>query len=87
MGYGLTMVPFFTDDITIEPHTATHAKHIGHRVSIAQFAKGRPVSLSKRDDNGVTPIEPRRVALSAPRTTLIKTVMAEIGRTFRSCPA
>jgi inner membrane protein len=43
--------------------------------------------IAEHDGDKVMPIEPRRVALSAPRTTLIKTVMAEIGRTFRSCPA
>ncbi len=52
MGHSLIMVPFFTDDIAIRPHTATSAALIGRKVTIAKFAKGRPVSLSRRDDNG-----------------------------------
>jgi len=51
MGYSLTMVPFLTEDVTIIPHTATNAAHIGRRVSIRKFAKRRPVSLWQRDDN------------------------------------
>lgn len=52
MGHSLTSIPFFTDDIAIRPHTATDGDLIGHRVTIARFAKGRPVALRKRDDNG-----------------------------------
>ncbi len=57
MGYSLTMVPFFTDDITIRPHTATNAKYIDHKVSIRTFSKGKPCSLSRRDDNGEYVVE------------------------------
>lgn len=38
-------IPFFSDDIEILPHSATHKKHIGKRVSIRDMAGGRPVSL------------------------------------------
>ena len=34
----LTQIPFFTDDITLSPHTATKGKWIGRQVSIAEFA-------------------------------------------------
>lgn len=38
-------VPFFTDDIKITPHTATHKAHIDRQVSIAEFSQGQRVSL------------------------------------------
>jgi len=44
-------------------------------------------AIAARQGTNVAPIAPRRVALSAPRTELIKTLFAEIDRTFRSCPA
>jgi hypothetical protein len=52
MGHSLTPVAFFSDEITLIPHTATEASHIGRPVSIREFARGGPVSLYKRDDNG-----------------------------------
>lgn len=38
-------VPYFSDDIKIIAHTATHAEHIGKPVSVREFANGQPVSL------------------------------------------
>ena len=57
MGHSLESIPFFSDAITLRPHTATAAKYIGRKVSIAQFTKGKPCSLSRRDDNGEYVVE------------------------------
>jgi len=38
-------IPFFLDTITLLPHTATAAHHIGRPVSIREFANGEPVGL------------------------------------------
>jgi hypothetical protein len=38
-------VSFFTDDIKIIAHTATHADDIGKPISVREFAQGQPVSL------------------------------------------
>ena len=43
--------------------------------------------IARRDGDTLIPVEPSRVAMSAPRATLMKGFMAEIGRTFHSCPA
>lgn len=52
MGRSLTMIPFFSDKITIEPHTATYPHWIGRPVSIREFAAGMRVKLYKDDDSG-----------------------------------
>ena len=52
MGHSLTHVGFFSDEIKINPHTATLAEHLGKPISIRKFAKNQPCSLQKRDDNG-----------------------------------
>ena len=52
MGQTLESIPFFVDSITIEPHTATKAKHIGRVVSIRQFANNKPVSLRRILETG-----------------------------------
>jgi hypothetical protein len=49
MGKTLTRIPFFSDEITIIPHTSTSAEYLGKKVTIAEFAGGRPVALSKID--------------------------------------
>lgn len=36
---------FFSDEIEVIPHSATHKEHLGKRVSIRELAQGRPVSL------------------------------------------
>ena len=46
----MTLIPFYTDDITITPHTATLPEHIGRRVSIREFASGRPAALYRLDN-------------------------------------
>ena len=43
-------IPFFVDTITIRPHTATKAGHIGRRVSVRQFANGRPCRLLQNEE-------------------------------------
>jgi len=52
MGMTLTPIRFFSDEITIKPHTATHARFLDRRVSIREFANGRPCSLDRCDENG-----------------------------------
>lgn len=41
----MKVVPFFSDEIVITPHTATNVNHVYTRVSIREFAAGEPVSL------------------------------------------
>jgi hypothetical protein len=52
MSTTLKPIAFFSDEIEIEPHSATHADHVGRRVSIREFAKGRPCSLSEVVETG-----------------------------------
>jgi len=52
MSRSLEIVHFFSDEITIEPHTATSASDIGRPVSIREFAAGKPVCLWRDIDNG-----------------------------------
>jgi len=54
MGKSLTPVSFFSDQFSIEPHTATQANHIGRKVKLSTFGKGKDkgVSLSKIDETG-----------------------------------
>jgi len=41
MGYSTQSIPFFDEKITIRPHSATQAKWLNKKVSIAQFSKGK----------------------------------------------
>lgn len=59
-------VPFFTDDITIKPHTASSLIHVGRHVSIKKFSDdvsrkhpGRPIAirLSEVIDTGELLVE------------------------------
>lgn len=52
MGKTYTIPTFFDADITIVPHSATHARHLGREVTIEQFAQGRPVKLLICDETG-----------------------------------
>ena len=52
MGKSLTPIMFFSDEITIVPHTATGAEYLGKKVSISEFAAGRPCSLDRCEENG-----------------------------------
>lgn len=45
MGRSLKPVTFFSDAITIKPHTATDAANLDRPVSVREFAGGDPVSL------------------------------------------
>ena len=47
-----TPISFFMDNITINPHTASRAKHLCVPVSIAEFAAGEPVTLMREDSTG-----------------------------------
>ena len=49
MGTTTRSIKFFSDKITIRPHTATHYKDIDRAISIREFAAGRPVSLEQID--------------------------------------
>jgi len=53
MGYTTTMIPFFSDEIELDVHSASYPEYLGH-TSIRSFAEavGGPVSLERRDDNG-----------------------------------
>jgi len=52
MGYSTISVPFFTEDITIQPHTATCGSYLGRPVTIGEFAQGRPCSLQRVMETG-----------------------------------
>ena len=43
-------VSFFDEGITIVPHTATLAKHIGRSVTLREFADGQPIRLFEFED-------------------------------------
>ncbi len=43
----MKLVPFFSDRITLIPHTATHAHHIGRELTVQAFADDSGVSLYK----------------------------------------
>ena len=47
MGTTTKSIYFFSDAITIRPHTATHRSDINRPLSIREFANGRPVSLER----------------------------------------
>lgn len=47
MGTCTESVTFFSDEITIRPHTASRAEYIGQPVSLRQFANGRPITLER----------------------------------------
>lgn len=51
MGYSVKSVPFFTDTIKIDAHTATHAAHL-RPITIGEFSRGRPVSLRQVEETG-----------------------------------
>ena len=43
-------IPFFTDDISIIPHSASNQDFLGREVSIAEFSGGRPCLVCDLDD-------------------------------------
>jgi len=58
MGYSLKSVPFFSEDITIQPHTISRdafvmaEQYLGREVSIGQFSNGQPCSLEVIEETG-----------------------------------
>ena len=53
MAYSTKSIPFFTDEIELDVHSATHAHHLGH-TSIKYFAEWvypEPIRLEQRNDN------------------------------------
>lgn len=46
-------ISFFSDEIVINVHNATHEKHLGRRMSIRDMAAGRPVSLYEMDNGNL----------------------------------
>lgn len=51
MGTSLKAVPFFSDAIELDVHTAKYRHHMGH-TSIREFADGQPVSLYEVEETG-----------------------------------
>lgn len=51
MGTTTETVRFFSDEITLKPHTASRADLIGQPVSLRQFAAGRPITLERITDS------------------------------------
>jgi len=47
MGTTTRTISFFSDEITIKPHTASSAEYIGQPVSLRRFANGNPITLEK----------------------------------------
>lgn len=56
MGYSLKSVPFFSEDITIWPHTACDYRrgpdYLGKLVSIREFSNGATCSLDEVEETG-----------------------------------
>lgn len=59
-------VPFFTDDIKIIPHTATHRAHLDRPVSIAEFSQGLRVSLYEQQNGDLLARMPNGVFIEGP---------------------
>ena len=51
MGYSVKAIPFFTDDIELDVHTATYPEHLGH-TSIRDFCAGEACSLEQVEETG-----------------------------------
>ena len=60
MGYSIKSIPFFTDEITIIPHSVRYetlppmvgAFLSGREVSIREFCNGQPCSLEQIEETG-----------------------------------
>ena len=68
MGYSIQSIPFFSDQITIKPHTATLAKYLDRKVSIAKFSNGKPCSLRKVMETGEYIVETVDGFIQGPET-------------------
>lgn len=51
MGMSLKSIPFFTDTIKIDAHTASEAKYIGP-VTLRRFSGGQHLSLEQVQETG-----------------------------------
>jgi hypothetical protein len=52
MGYSTRSVPIFTDNITLDVHTATYVEHLLSEISLAYFADGQPLALDQVCETG-----------------------------------
>jgi len=52
MGKSYRAVSFFTDDISITPHTATEVKYLSRPVTLREFSEGQGMSLQICDETG-----------------------------------
>jgi hypothetical protein len=65
MGYSIKSIPFFTDEITIIPHTVRYtgsitpgasrlmeSQFLGREVSIREFCAGEPCALEQVEETG-----------------------------------
>ena len=44
------MIPFFSDEIKVNPHSATDAKHLCRPISLREFSQGQPVALYEHEN-------------------------------------
>ena len=45
-----TKIRFFSDEITLDPHTASSAEYLGRPIRLREFAGEKPISLERIDD-------------------------------------
>ena len=51
MSKSYTPIAFFSDEIEIDAHSATHGYQLGH-ISVREFADSQPVKLSQCNETG-----------------------------------
>lgn len=51
MGISTVSIPFFSDQIELDVHTATHVEHMWH-TSLEYFADGQPLRLEQVQETG-----------------------------------
>jgi hypothetical protein len=51
MGYSVKSIPFFSDAIELDVHTATYAQDLGH-TALCHFANGSPLRLEQVEETG-----------------------------------
>ena len=47
MGTTTKTISFFSDEITIRPHSASKAEYLDRAVTLREFAAGRPITLEQ----------------------------------------
>lgn len=52
MGRTYESIPFFSDEITIVPHSASQAEDLDRPVTVREFAAGKPCKLSRCIETG-----------------------------------